>query len=116
MSYKTSCVLFIGGLLVLGDGVGVASPQPLGSSISSGRMSPVDLRRAQQVLAAHEAHLMEIPGVVGVGVGTTEQGERAAIHVFVNVAATGGKIPVGVPRWLEHVPVRVIQTDALKAR
>jgi hypothetical protein len=116
MRHKPMCALIIGGFLVLGDGVGVGSPQPLGSGITGERANQAQVRRAQEVLAAHEAHLMGIPGVVGVGVGMTEQGDRAAIHVFVNVAATGGKVPTALPQLLEDVPVRVIQTDAMKAR
>jgi hypothetical protein len=116
MRHKPMCVLIIGGFLLLGGGGGLGSPQPLGSGIGGERVNQAQVRRAQEVLAAHEARLMEIPGVVGVGVGTTERGDRAAIHVSVNVVATGGRVPAALPRQLEDVPLRVIQTDAIKAR
>jgi len=116
MRHKPICVLIIGGFLVLGDGARLGPPQPLGSGIGGERVNQAQVRRAQEVLAAHEARLMEIPGVVGVGVGTTERGDRAAIHVFVNVVATGGRVPEALPQQLEDVPVRAIQTDAIKAR
>lgn len=38
---------------------------------------------AKAARSRNEAMLMKIPGVVGVGVGLTEKGNRAAIHVFV---------------------------------
>jgi hypothetical protein len=116
MRHKPMCVLIIGGFLVFGGGGGLGSPQPLGSGIGGERVNQAQVRRAQEVLAAHEARLMEIPGVVGVGVGMTEQGDRAAIQVFVNVVATGGRVPEVLPQQLEGVPVRVIHTDAIKAR
>jgi hypothetical protein len=116
MGHKPMCVLIIGGFLMLGGVGGLGSPQPLGSGIGGERVSQAQVRRAQEVLAAHEVSLMEIPGVVGVGVGTTERGDHAAIHVFVNVVATGGRVPEAIPQQLQDVPVRVIHTDAIKAR
>lgn len=74
------------------------------------------VRSAEQALANNEAKLMSIPGVVGVGMGLTETGDRPAIHVYVNVAATGGQIPAAIPRQIDNVPVRVIKTDEFKAR
>lgn len=80
------------------------------------RMSKEQLRVAQDVLAKNQAKLMSIPGVVGVGIGSTKKGNRPAIHVFVNVEATGGTIPAAIPKQVENVPVRVIETDDIKAQ
>jgi hypothetical protein len=73
-------------------------------------------RNAEKVLATHEAKLLSLPGVVGVGMGMTKKGNRPAIHVYVNVKATGGKIPAAIPKQIDKVPVRVIETDEIKAR
>jgi hypothetical protein len=80
------------------------------------RMSKEQLRVALEVLAKNQAKLMSIPGVVGVGIGSTKKGNRPAIHVFVNVEATGGTIPAAIPKQVENVPVRVIETDEIKAQ
>jgi hypothetical protein len=75
-----------------------------------------ELQKAQAVLAKHEAMLMNVPGVVGVGVGLTEAGNHAAIHVYVNVQATGGTLPPALPTRLDSVPIRVFETDEIRAR
>jgi hypothetical protein len=89
------------------------------SQVSSARAAKVDtveLQKAQAALAKHEARLMNTSGVVGVGIGTTADGSYAAIHVYVNVEATGGAIPSALPKQLDGVPVRVIRTDEIKAQ
>jgi hypothetical protein len=73
-------------------------------------------RNAEKVLATHEAKLLSLPGVVGVGMGMTKKGNRPAIHLYVNVKATDGKIPAAIPKQIDKVPVRVIETDEIKAR
>jgi len=90
------------------------------SQISSAKgaikMDNAEIQKAQAALAKHEATLMNVPGVVGVGIGMTETGNDAAIHVYLDVQATGGTIPAAIPEQLDHVPVRVIKTDEMKAR
>ena len=80
------------------------------------KMDNAEIQKAQAALAKHEATLMDVPGVVGVGIGMTETGKDAAIHVYLDVQATGGTIPAAIPEQLDHVPVRVIKTDGMKAR
>jgi hypothetical protein len=82
----------------------------------SKRMNKAQLRVAQGVLAKNQTKLMSIPGVVGVGIGSTKKGNRPAIHLFVNVEATGGTIPADIPKQIESVPVVVIETDQIKAQ
>src|SRR5919197_1135601 len=101
--------------LVLGSGVW-ALTQQCEREKKGTKMNKEQLRVAQEVLAKHEAKLMSIPGVVGVGIGSTKKGNRPAIHVYVNVEATGGTIPAAIPKQIENVPVRVIETDEIKAR
>jgi hypothetical protein len=71
--------------------------------------------RAERVLAENESKLMSIPGVVGVGMGLTEKGDRPAIHVYVNVETTDGTIPAAIPNQIDNIAVRVIETDEIKA-
>ena len=80
------------------------------------KVDDAELQKAQAALAKHEATLMNIPGVVGVGIGMTETGNDAAIHVYLDVQATGGTIPPDIPKHLDSVPVRVIQSDDMRAR
>ena len=71
---------------------------------------------AEKVRTDNEARLLAIPGVAAVGTGLTEQGDRSAIHVYVNLKETGGHIPAAIPAEIENVPVRAITTDDIKAR
>jgi hypothetical protein len=80
------------------------------------QMDKTETQKAQAALAKHEATLMNVPGVVGVGIGMTETGTDAAIHVYLDVQATGGTIPAAIPKQLDSVPVRVIKTDEMRAR
>jgi hypothetical protein len=83
---------------------------------TGGGVSKEKLLTATEVLANNEAKLMRMPGVVGVGIGLTEEGDQPAIHVFIDVGATGGALPTEIPKRINNVPVRVIQTDQIKAR
>jgi hypothetical protein len=80
------------------------------------QVNNAELAKAQAALARHEAMLMNIPGVVGVGLGMTDAGDHVAIHVHLSVQATGDTIPGAIPNQLDHVPVRVIKSDKVKAR
>jgi hypothetical protein len=80
------------------------------------KMDDAEIQKAQAALAKHEDTLMNVPGVVGVGIGMTETGTDAAIHVYLNVQATGGTMPAAIPKQLDSVPVRVITTDTMRAR
>lgn len=79
-------------------------------------MDPKQLHKVEKTLADHEARLMHIPGVVGVGIGLTEQGDQPAIHVYIDRKAAGGTVPATLPKQLNDVPVRVIETDEIRAR
>jgi hypothetical protein len=74
------------------------------------------LRMAEEALATNAAQLLSIPGVVGVGMGLTEQEDRPAIHVYVQTQATGGIVPAAIPKQINNVPIRIIETDAIRAR
>jgi hypothetical protein len=103
-------------LILLGLGVVFVFSQQYGREKRGTKVNQEELRIAEKVLASNEAKLMGIPGVVGVGMGLTERGGEPAIHVYVNTQATGGTIPTAIPKQIDNVPVRTIETDAIKAR
>jgi hypothetical protein len=85
-------------------------------AIGATKVNNAELQQAQVALAKHETMLMNLPSVVGVGVGMTEEGNQAAIHVYVNAGATGSTLPPDIPTRLDGIPVRVIKTDEIRAR
>jgi hypothetical protein len=114
---KRILLMIVGPLIVLGIVAALVFSHRYGSgSQTDRRIDEKELQTASAVLARHEAELMSAPGVVGVGLGLTEKGDRPAIHVFLNVKATGGTIPPAIPKQIENVPVRIIETDEIKAR
>jgi hypothetical protein len=114
---KKILLIIVGPLIVLGVVAALVFSHRYGSgSQTDRRIDEKALQTASAVLARHEAELMSAPGVVGVGLGLTEKGDQPAIHVFLNVKATGGTIPAAIPKQIENVPVRIIETDEIKAR
>jgi hypothetical protein len=112
---KTKDVL-IGLLIALGLGAVLVFSQQYESEKEVTKVDEGQLGKAEKVLAQNEAKLMGIPGVVAVAMGLTEKGDRPAIHVFVDLPATGGTIPASIPKQIDSVPVRIIETDDIKAR
>ena len=105
-------------LLFLHCGVAWACAQGYGGQGTEGQRKREQeaLRMAEDVLAANQAKLLSIPGVVSVGMGLTEQGDRPAIHVYVQTQATGGTVPAAIPKQINNVPIRIIETDEIRAR
>jgi hypothetical protein len=112
---KTKGVLLVS-LILLGIGSVLVFSQQYGNEKKGTKVDEGQFGRAEKVLAQNEAKLMGIPGVVAVGMGLTEKGDLPAIHVFVNLQATGGSIPASIPKQIDNVPVRIIETDDVKAR
>jgi hypothetical protein len=106
----TLTILYCGVALVCAQGYGGPGNEGLG------KVDKDALRMAEEVLTTNTAKLMSIPGVVGVGMGVTEQGDRPAIHVYVQTQATGGTVPAAIPKQINNIPVRIIETDEIKAR
>ncbi len=66
----------------------------------------------EAVKRRHEARLMNIRGVVGVGIGRKEG--KDCICVYVSEDSPG--ILTAVPRTLEEIPVEVVVSGVFKAR
>jgi hypothetical protein len=105
-------------LILLYCGVALVGAQGYGGQGKEGQrnVEKEALRMAEEVLAANQAKLLSIPGVVGVGMGLTEQGDRPAIHVYVQTQVTGGTVPGAIPKQINNVPIRIIETDEIRAQ
>ena len=74
---------------------------------------PAGLGIASEVKARHENRLFEIPGVVGTGVSLDDDG-NPVIEVYVERAARATPARP-IPKELDGVPVRVIETGPVRA-
>lgn len=92
--------------------VAPAAPAPQRAEGSAAGSSPLD--RAMAVQAKHEAAIMAIAGVVGVGIGGSE--DRPALHVYVVDEAAAQRVRRAVKRVLDGVPVRIEVTGVIEAR
>lgn len=75
--------------------------------------SPQSIRQAHAAKEKNADALMARPGVIGVGVGTTEDGSKPAVIIYVDVNA-GGR--ANIPSELDGTPARVVLTDAFISR
>jgi hypothetical protein len=76
--------LVLGAILLLGLETVCIGAQPSKRGRLGGSVGQEEVRRAAEVLARHEAQLLKVPGVVGVGIGATEQEGRTAIHFITD--------------------------------
>lgn len=66
---------------------------------------------AEAVRKRHEARLLSMPGVVGVGIG--EAGGKSVIRVYVSRDTL--KIRKALPETLEDVPVEIVVSGPIRA-
>jgi len=95
---------------------GFAEASPESPTGMTGKVDAAQRSRAEKVLTDNSTWLLSTHGVVGVGMGLTESGDRAAIHVYVDWKVEGGRGSQGIPCEIDGVPVRIIRTGAIKAR
>ena len=74
---------------------------------------PQDIERADRAKGRHERDLMSRPGVLGVGVGGSENNSGEAT-IVVYFDRTSGRAPV-LPAQVDNIRVRVIFTDPIVA-
>lgn len=67
----------------------------------------------QQVKAKYESRLLQQPGVVSVGIGQDERGNKV---IVVGLDKAEPKTAAGIPESLEGYPVRVETVGPIKAR
>ncbi|MBI4528884.1 MAG: hypothetical protein HY695_34235 [Deltaproteobacteria bacterium] len=79
-----------------------------------GQADPAAVDAVRRVKEKHEGRLMNIPGVVGVGVGLSEaQLEKPVIEVYVKSASD--QVRRSVPASLEGVAVKIVETGEIRA-
>jgi hypothetical protein len=95
----------------LGGWLGRSAPAPAPAQ----RIDPGWLAAARQARQRHEDAVLAIQGVLGLGVGASEQtpGE-AAVEVYV--ARDTSAVRRQLPRWLDGVGVKVVETGEIVAR
>jgi len=86
-------------------------PTATGSSASQGPSNPH--KKANDAKERYADQLMSRPGVMGVGVGKTEDNKDSAVILYLDSTAPG---PPFVPAQLDGVPVRVVRTDTFVSR
>jgi hypothetical protein len=81
--------------------------KPLGTLDEAGRDSQTP-RSIEEVKEAWEERLMAMPGVVGVGIGLTEDGQQTAIKVYLNQEASrqAAQIPSEIAGYPVEVEIR----------
>jgi len=82
-------------------------------TLADGSPLPQDVQLAHEVKNRHEQELMLLPGVIGAGVGASEDGSEGAIMVYLD--RTAGRFPV-LPERMENVKVRAVFTEPFVAR
>ena len=73
--------------------------------------SMVPLRNINTVKEAHTSELMKLPGVVGVYVGSTDEGQ---MYIGVMVKKKTPELEQQIPRSLEGYAVRIEETGEIK--
>jgi len=100
-------------LKIVGSGC-KAAPTPTTTSTQM----DMDMMAAKAVQAKHEDALMQIPGVVGVGIGLADPdsgSNQLAIVLFVQKGTTAEISKTAVPSNLDGMPVRRILSGEIKA-
>jgi hypothetical protein len=100
-----------GGLSFVGGACSTA-PAVTESGAQSFDLPQQALDHASRVLEQNRHDLMSRPGVLGVGLGATEDNSAPAIIVYVDQTASAQP---ELPQQLDRVPVRVILTDPIIA-
>ncbi len=81
--------------------------------IEGGMVSTQRIEALKGIQASHEDRVMAIPGVVGIGIGLTEDGKDLAFIVYVEKLTPSVKVQM--PARIEGVPVRLIESGIFKA-
>ena len=73
-----------------------------------------NLRRGQRILERREDEILEIDGVVGIGVGLLDGfSDRVALHVMVRDRRPGTL--AAIPAEIDGLPTRVVETGRFRA-
>ena len=78
------------------------------------RSAMTALEEISQVRKRHEAELLGLPGVVGIGVGLTE-GAQGVPCILIQVEKLRPVYEAEIPKNLEGVPTRVVVVGEVEA-
>ena len=93
--------------------VGSGDPSCPAAFANVGTQPPPSHKKAHDAKERYADQLMSRPGVIGVGVGNTEDDKGPAVIMYMDANTPA---PPFVPAQLDGVPVRVIRTDAFVSR
>lgn len=103
-------------LVVLGVSLIIVSSLSAQESAQEFGETVMDTKRVEDlkdIQARHEDSIMDIPGVVGIGIGLTVDGKDMAFIVYVEKLMPSARAQV--PDHIEGVPVRMIESGIFKA-
>jgi hypothetical protein len=80
---------------------------------SPNSINPKSVSAVAEVEQRHEAELLNIPGVLGAGVGLSSERGTAAVRVYVEHDTP--EVRVSIPSFLEGIPVLVVETGPIVA-
>ncbi len=92
---------------------GCTSKSSAATAVAAASGEASDLEKAKGVQARHEHALMAIDGVVGVGIGLSEDGTTHVIEVYVKKHTP--EIEGKLPKQLDGVKVRIVETGEIRA-
>jgi hypothetical protein len=98
----------LGGGLSFVGGTCTASATAQTTGVQSFELPQEAMDHAGKVLEQNRHELMSKPGVIGVGLGATEDNSRPAIVVYVDKTAS---VRPELPQQVDDVPLRVVLTD-----
>jgi hypothetical protein len=94
----------------------VGSGQALSiDTLASNSLLRQEMERANEVKNRHERFLMDLPGVMGVGLGVPE-GDSVEGAIVVYIDKTMGRRGPVLPQSLDNVRVRAVLSDTIVAR
>ena len=82
------------------------SQQQLAGQIGAMSMDP-QMARMRSIQTSNQDGILAIPGIMGIGIGLTEDGENSAFIVYVEKLTD--EVARAVPSTLEGIPVRLIE-------
>lgn len=110
---KNKCLILSVFLVVLFSMVCAAYSQD-DSRMPGNSMVNLDRVEALKVIQArNENRVLEIPGVVGIGIGLAEDGKDLAFIVYVEKLTSA--VRAQAPVHIEGVPIRMIESGVFKA-
>ena len=96
------------------DGIpGPIRAQDNATQIKGGVVDPNEVERLKEIQARNEKFVFNIPGIIGIGIGLMEDGKTLGFIVYCEKLTP--RVQSQVPRQLNDIPVRLIESGVFKA-